>query len=85
MIEHLNNTIKYRYLYRQPILHMEQLYHVLQAAVTDYNNRPAHVLNGLTPSEALHNTPLNLAALQQKAIIAYKQRILANRLHDCCL
>jgi hypothetical protein len=56
----------------------------VQLAITDYNNRPAHALNGLTPLEALSNQQPNLQIRTQMIQEAAKQRIQYNKTDNCC-
>ncbi len=85
MIEHLNKTIKYRYLYQQPVADIKALEIILATTVNDYNNRPVHVLNGLTPREALQNQKLNSEILTEQIKLAAINRKLKNKSDDCCL
>jgi putative transposase len=84
MIEYLNKTIKYRYLYQQQIVDCAQLQSVLDFAVTDYNNRPANNLHGLTPIEALAGSCLNISFRKEKIKVAANQRIAINLADGCC-
>jgi putative transposase len=84
MIEYLNRTLKYRYLYRKQINTIGDLRTEVQLAITDYNNRPAHALNGLTPLEALSNQQPNLQIRTQMIQEAAKQRIQYNKTDNCC-
>ncbi len=85
MIEHLNKTIKYRYLYQQPVNNLQHLEKMLQHAVHDYNNRPAHVLLGLTPLEALNNSTPDLNNTREAIRNAASNRIIINKADRCCL
>jgi len=71
MIEYLHRTIKYRYLYRQPIENLDQLASALHAAVENYNNRPAHVLGGLTPLEVLNGSSPENAECNPPTFVLY--------------
>jgi len=85
MIEHLNKTIKYRYLYQQQINNLQHLEKVLEQAVLNYNNRPVHILNGLTPLEVLNNNAINLNNIKENIQRAVRNRIIINKAGDCCL
>lgn len=85
MIEYLHRTIKYRYLYRQSIENLNQLASALHAAVKNYNNRPAHVLGGLTPLEVLNGISPETAQIKQKIKAATLTRLLINKNEGCCL
>ena len=85
MIEHLNKTIKYRYLYQQPIHNRQHLEKMLEQAVLNYNNRPVHILQGLTPLEVLKNNAPDLTRTKENIHIAVRKRININKAGDCCL
>lgn len=85
MIEHLNKTIKYRYLYQQPIHNQQHLEKKLEQAVLNYNNRPVHILQGLTPLEVLNNTAPDLIHTKENIHKAVRNRININKAGDCCL
>lgn len=54
MIEAANKKLKYNFLYHHHIANYEELVKYVEPSVNDYNNRPHHVLHGLTPLEVLH-------------------------------
>jgi putative transposase len=85
MIEHLNKTIKYRYLYQQQIENGQILEKILDQAIDNYNNRPVHILQGLTPLEVLKNTKPNLQNIKENIQQAAKTRIFINRSDSCCI
>ena len=85
MIEHLNKTIKYRYLYQQPIHNLQHLEKILEQAVLNYNDRPVHILQGLTPLEVLNNTVPDLTHTKENIQRAVRSRIVINKTGDCCL
>lgn len=85
MIEHLNKTIKYRYLYQQPIHNRQHLEKILEQAVLNYNNRPVHILQGLTPLEVLHHHAPDLPNIKENIQKALKNRININKAGDCCI
>lgn len=85
MIEYLNKTIKYRYLYQQQINNLQHLEKILEQAVHNYNNRPVHILNGLTPLEVLNNTAPDLHHTKENIQKAIRNRININKAGDCCL
>jgi hypothetical protein len=51
MIEAINKTIKYNYLYRKDISDGEQLKEVMQWSVENFNGRPHVSHRGLTPNK----------------------------------
>src|ERR1035438_10911202 len=53
MIEAANKQLKYRFLYHQKINDSSKLDEYVEKAVSDFNNRPHNVLNGLTPIKVL--------------------------------
>ena len=70
MIEAANKQLKYQFLYHHHIANHDALVKHIEQAVNDYNNRPHHVLHGLTPSEVLQKqipSPHNYATQIQKA------------------
>ena len=85
MIEHLNKTIKYRYLYQQQIQNRQHLEKILKQAVHNYNNRPVHILNGFTPLEVLNNNTPDLNHTKENIQKAVRNRININKAGDCCL
>lgn len=85
MIKHLNKTIKYRYLYQQPIHNQQHLEKTLEHAVLNYNNRPVHILQGLTPLEVLNNNVPDLNKIKEYIQKAVRNRVDTNKSGDCCL
>ncbi|HEV2478183.1 MAG TPA: hypothetical protein VGS79_00905 [Puia sp.] len=84
MIEAANKQIKYRFLYHQYILDHVQLTQFVEQAVHDYNNRPHHILDGLTPIEVLHEAQVDKAARSHEIRLAQQQRLLKNKQEKCC-
>jgi len=84
MIEHLHRTIKYRYLYRQHIESIEELQKAVELAVEDYNNRPAHALQGLTPIETLNGATVDTEKVRLQIKEASIKRRSLNKQIDCC-
>lgn len=85
MIEAANKQLKYRFLYHHKIADFDELTKYIKLAIDDYNNRPHHVLNGLTPQEVMNGKmPKNVnytAQLQQAKI----HRIQQNKQATCCV
>lgn len=84
MIEAANKQLKYRFLYHHHIADYDTLIKYVEQSVNDYNNRPHHVLHGLTPNEVLQGQmpePDKYASLiqQSKAI-----RLVENKKIKCC-
>jgi transposase InsO family protein len=52
MIEAVNKTLKYRYLFRNAIADLGRLQEVLKESVADYNARPKQCLNRLSSDDA---------------------------------
>ncbi len=84
MIEYLNRTLKYQYLYQQAITTLGDLEQAIDDAIKDYNNRPAHALLGLTPLESLNNQEPDTEALSSYIQSAARKRIILNKSVDCC-
>ena len=84
MIEAANKHLKYRFLYHHHIPDYAALVKYVEQSINDYNNRPHHVLHGLTPSEVLQGqipSPHTYATqiLQSKA-----NRLAENKKIKCC-
>lgn len=84
MIEAANKNLKYHFIYHKHIPDFNSLCHWLPEAISDFNNCPHDVLNGLTPQEALggKTTDQNAAIAQRQA--AKTKRILKNKHQKCC-
>lgn len=84
MIEAANKHLKYYFLYHKHIADFNSLSRWLPEAIGDFNNRPHHVLNGLTPLEVLNGktTDKNVAIAQRQA--AKTERIAQNKQQKCC-
>lgn len=84
MIEAANKQLKYRFLYHQHIADHEALVQYVQEAVQEYNNRPLHVLDGLTPLEVLNGRSYDKSVDQQQVRLAKTARIAENKRTKCC-
>ncbi|MFT3945717.1 MAG: hypothetical protein QM763_01990 [Agriterribacter sp.] len=84
MIEAANKNLKYHFLYHKHITDFNSLCHWLPEAISDFNNRPHDVLNGLTPLEVLNGKTAdkNTATTQRQA--AKTERIAQNKQQKCC-
>lgn len=83
MIEAANKQLKYQFLYHQSIPDYESLKEFLQKAVEDYNNRPHHCLNGLTPLDVLNGKTFNKTYYKQQILNAKLNRIIENKRTNC--
>jgi hypothetical protein len=64
MIEAANKQLKYRLLYYHHIADYDTLVKFVEQSVNEYNNRPHHVLHGLTPTEVLQGKyPIHMPTL----------------------
>lgn len=84
MIEAANKKLKYNFLYHHHIANHEELVNYVEQSVNDYNNRPHHVLHGLTPLEVLHGQtprPDKYAAQIQQS---KANRLKENKKIKCC-
>lgn len=84
MIEAANKNLKYHFLYHKHIADFNSLCQWMPEAISDFNNRPHNVLNGLTPLEVLSGkiTDKNVATAQRQA--AKAERISQNKQQKCC-
>lgn len=84
MVEALNKTLKYQYLYPKNIFNLVQLQQVMEWAVSDYNTkRPHGALNGLTPKEAHYGRKYNHKLTLQNMKTARVERVQFNQCHTC--
>jgi len=82
MIEAVNKTLKYRYLFRTPIPDSEHVEPTVAFSVTDFNDRPHYDLFGLTPNQAHAGALFDKAAYHERIQRAGRHRIEVNR-HSC--
>jgi putative transposase len=84
MIEAANKHLKYRFLYHHHIPDHDALIKYVEQSIIDYNNRPHHVLHGLTPDEVL-NGQIPSPHTYAMQILQYKaKRLLENKKIKCC-
>lgn len=85
MVESINKTIKYDYLYRKHFQSIKKLRSYLKSfVIPDYNDkRPHGSLSGLTPFEAYKNKKVNFQKMKEKMIQAHKERICFNQTNEC--
>jgi putative transposase len=79
MIESANKQLKYRFLYHQHIENYEALVEYIKKAVHNYNNRPQHVLHGLTPLEVLQGQIPNPHTYAKQTQRAKSHRLIENK------
>jgi putative transposase len=84
MIEAANKHLKYHFLYHQHVPDAHALANYVPQAIQDFNNRPHHVLNGLTALEVLHGQSFDQQAARQQMIRSTKTRINQNKASKCC-
>ena len=84
MIEAANKQLKYRFLYHHHIADYDALVKYVEQSVNDYNNRPQHVLYGLTPFEVLQGQTPNPNAYATKILQAKANRLIENKKNKCC-
>ena len=84
MIEAANKQLKYRFLYHHHIPDYDALVKFVEQSVNDYNNRPHHVLHGLTPNEVLQghipDPHTYTSQIQQSKV----NRLIENKKIKCC-
>lgn len=56
----------------------------MQEAVNDFNNRPHHVLNGLTPTKVLNGSQPAAVNFAEEIKIARANRFIENKKLKCC-
>jgi putative transposase len=84
MIEAANKQLKYHFLYHHHIADYDALVKYIEQAVNDYNNRPHHVLYGLTTSEVLQGQIRNPHAYATKIQQCKATRLIENKKIKCC-
>ncbi len=84
MIEAFNSTIKYSWLYRKSILDTKELKNEVKNFIKDYNDqKPAGVLEGLTPNEVYFETGFDWSHHQEFKKNAIQERRDENRQYAC--
>jgi transposase InsO family protein len=84
MIEAANKQLKYHFLYHKHIADLSNLKKYVKDAVEDYNNRPHHVLNGLTPLEVLNGQSPDHKLYKNEMIHSRMKRVVENKKISCC-
>jgi len=85
MVEALNRTVKYDYLFPKNIFNAAQLHKHMKWMVHDYNfKRPNGTINGQTPAEAQRGKSFNSKLVSNLMKKARTERIKFNQEH-CCL
>jgi hypothetical protein len=84
MIEAANKQLKYQFLYHHHIADYDALVKHVEQSVTDYNNRPHHVLYGLTPTEVLQGQIPNPHTYATQIQKSKANRLLENKKIKCC-
>ena len=83
MIESVNKTLKYCYLFHHEIQNFESTVKHLEKAVLEYNNRPHYAHKGLTPTEVLKGIELDREQIKNYFYKAYRKRIDENHKIRC--
>jgi len=76
--------LKYRSLYHKEIEHFEHLEGSVGNGVVDFNNRPHHVLDGLSPLEILKGKRYDEITFKKLTEVAKQKRIRENQKMKCC-
>ena len=84
MIEAANKNIKYRFLYHKHIAGFNSLCQYMNQAIEHYNNRPHHILGGLTSFGVLNGNRTKKDIRQQEMATAKTTRIAENKQQKCC-
>ena len=79
MIEAVNKILKYRYIFRTPVLDLEHVNQTIAAAIEDYNDRPHHALNGLTPNQVYSGLTFDKSVYRESLLEARDRRLRINR------
>jgi len=79
-----NKQLKSRFLYCYDIPNAAALADYLDRVIDDYNNRPHHVLGGLTPMEVLNGKQINQSLIQHSSTRARLIRMAENNAAKCC-
>ena len=84
MVEAQNKIIKYHYLFKHSFRDIHELRKLLDWIIPDYQHkRPHHSLNGLTPYEALEETPLPKKQWNRQIQEAKQARLQQNAKEPC--
>jgi putative transposase len=83
MIEAANKQLKYRFLHHHHIADYDALVKYVEQSVNDYNNRPHHVLHGLTPLEVLQGKIPSPHAYAEQIIQSKSTRLIENKKIKC--
>jgi putative transposase len=84
MIEAANKQLKYQFLYHHHIADYDALVKYIELSINDYNNRPHHVLPGLTPSEVLQGQIPDPHAHCSQIQKAKANRLIEDKKIKCC-
>lgn len=84
MIEAANKQLKYQFLYHHHISDYDALVKYVEQSVNDYNNRPHHVLHGLTPIEVLQGQIPSPHSYTNQIQQAKANRLTENKKIRCC-
>ena len=84
MVEAAHKQLKYRFLYNQKISDYKELSVFIALAIKDFNNRPHHVLGGLSPMEVLSGKRIDKSQESKLAVEAKQFIISQNQKMKCC-
>jgi putative transposase len=84
MIEAANKHLKYHFLYHHHIANHAALVTYVAEAVDQYNHRPHHVLQGLSPFEVLDGKRFDAEAHCHRIELAKQHRLTENKKESCC-
>ena len=84
MIEAANKKLKYNFLYHHHIANYDELVNYVELSVNDFNNRPLHVLYGLTPLEVLHGQTPGPDKYATQIQQSKANRLKENKKIKCC-
>lgn len=83
MVESVNKTLKYRFLFQQDVPDYSALAKYMDKAIPIYNSRPHSALKGLAPKEVLKGIFYNIDEHKKHFKEAFLKRIEENRKARC--
>ena len=82
MVESVNKTLKYQYLFIKSLSNFGQVEKYLQIMIEDFNNRPAGIHFGLSPLQVLEGSTPDKFFQKIEIVRARKNRIIENQKYE---